>query len=384
MNEPLTSSPPTAAPAVARPFPWLTLLGWLATTAILAALFLPGLLYADDVYWLELYSRYMALALFAVSVDLVWGYTGLLSLGQGLYFGLGVYMVGYSLQLQKAAQQAGKPLVAAPDMAMPKFMEIMGRLPAVPSWIAPLIDINLALILAIVLPTFVATLFGLVTFRRRIKGVDFSLITQALLLAVYLLVRNQLPYTGGVVGMQGLAKLTLFGHKFVGTHLYYLITTTLVVCFLGCALLMQSKLGKVLTAIRDNEYRVVALGYNPAMYISFIFALAGGLAGLAGALYVSALGTAGPDRFEIGFSIEVVILVAVGGRGTLIGAVIGAVLVNFANTYFNNLAKEAWPILLGSLFIIVVVFMPDGIVGRVKKTALWAKHLLARKQAIAG
>src|SRR5437764_1368652 len=124
----------------------------------------------------------MALALFALSVDLVWGYTGLLSLGQGLYFGLGVYMVGYSLQLQKAAQLAGKPLVAAPDMAMPSFMEVMGRLPAVPSWIAPLININLAVIVAILLPTLIAGLFGLATFRRRIKGVYFSLITQALLL----------------------------------------------------------------------------------------------------------------------------------------------------------------------------------------------------------
>ena len=127
--------PTTLLTAVARPFAWLTLVGWLATAAILASLFYPGYLYADDVYWLELYSRYMALALFALSVDLVWGYTGLLSLGQGLYFGLGVYMVGYSLQLQKAAQLADKPLVAAPDMAMPGFMEVMGRLSAVPSWI---------------------------------------------------------------------------------------------------------------------------------------------------------------------------------------------------------------------------------------------------------
>jgi len=377
------AAPPLPAPIATRPFPLLNALGWLAILLVLAFCFYPGYHYADDTYWLKLYSRYMALALFALSVDLVWGYTGLLSLGQGLYFGLGVYMVGYSLKLQKAAQLADKPLVAAPDMAMPDFMEFQGRLPGVPGWIAPLIDIRLALVMAVLLPTVVAAVFGMAAFGRRIKGVYFSLITQALLLAVYLLVRNQLPYTGGVVGMPGLAKLTLFDHQFVGTDLYYLITTTLVVCFLGCALLMRSKFGKVLTAIRDSEYRVLALGYNTAAYKTFIFAVAGGIAGLAGALYVSALGTAGPDRFEIGFSIEVVILVAVGGRGTLIGAVIGAVLVNLANTYFNNEAKQAWPIILGSLFIIVVVFMPDGIVGQVKKIALWVKHLLRDRKSLA-
>lgn len=370
-------------PTTTVPVSRLQLLGWVVMALVLAFLFYPGYRYANDTYWLKLYSRYMAIALFALSVDLVWGYTGLLSLGQGLYFGLGVYMVGYSLILQKAAEKADKPLIAAPDMAMPDFMRTMGRLPGVPGWIAPLIDIRLALVMAVLLPTVVAAVFGLAVFGRRIKGVYFSLITQALVLAVYLLVRNQLPYTGGVVGMPGLAKLKLFDHQFVGTDLYYLITTTLVVCFLGCALLMRSKFGKVLTAIRDSEYRVLALGYNTAAYKTFIFALAGGIAGLAGALYVSALGTAGPDRFEIGFSIEVVILVAVGGRGTLIGAIIGAVLVNLANTYFNNEAKEAWPIILGSLFIIVTVFMPDGIVGQVKKLAAWAGHRLAKSKPLA-
>jgi urea transport system permease protein len=380
----MTDAAALATPATAaKPFSLFRLLGWLATALLLALLFYPGYRYANDTYWLELYSRYMALALFALSVDLVWGYTGLLSLGQGLYFGLGVYMVGYSLKFQKAAQLADKPLVASPDMAMPEFMEFQGRLPGVPSWLAPLIDIRVAAVMAVLLPIVVAAVFGLAVFGRRIKGVYFSLITQALVLAVFYLVRNQLPYTGGVVGMNYLAKLTIFDHRFVGTDLYYLITTTLVVCFLGCALLMRSKFGKVLTAIRDSEYRVLALGYNTAAYKTFIFALAGGIAGLAGALYVSALGTAGPDRFEIGFSIEVVILVAVGGRGTLIGAIIGAVLVNLANTYFNNEAKEAWPIILGSLFIIVTVFMPDGIVGQVKKLASWVGHRFAKNKPLA-
>src|SRR5262249_32208550 len=153
------------------------------------------------------------------------------------------------------------------------------------------------------------------------------------------------------------------GQTFVMEKMYFLVAGTLVACYLACAGLMASKFGRILTAIRDNENRVLALGYDTARYKTFIFAVAGALAGLAGALYVSALGTAGPDTLGIGFSIEVVILVAVGGRGTLIGAVLGAILVRFTNTYVNDEFKGAWPILLGSLFVLVVVFMPDGIVG---------------------
>jgi urea transport system permease protein len=334
----------------------------------LLALFLPGWFYGDDRYWLPLFSRYMALALFALSVDLIWGYTGLLSLGQGVYFGLGVYAVGYCLKLRQAAEAAGKPFVAAPDMALPNFMEYC-RLPAVPVWIRPLIDIRLALALAVLLPTLLATLFGAVTFRSRVKDVYFSLITQALLLAVFMLVDNQQPYTGGRVGMTDLAKLTVFGHKLEMASLFYLITGTLVACFLGCALLMGSKFGKVLTAIRDSEYRVLALGYNTAMYKTFVFALAAALAGVAGALYVMLERTAGPDRFGISFSIEVVILVAVGGRGTLVGPILGAVLVTWGKTVVNNtdVLKPYWPILLGALFIGAVLFLPDGIVGGLRR-----------------
>jgi urea transport system permease protein len=370
-----TVLPETAAPAAKS-----HLVSRVFVVLFLLALFLPAYLFGDDRYWLPLFTRYMALAIFALSVDLIWGYTGLLSLGQGLYFGLGAYAVGYSLKLQQAwlAAGRGKPFIAGPDMPLPDFMAYC-RLPEVPFWIRPLIDIRLALVLAVLLPVLVATLFGLVTFRLRVKGVYFSLITQALLLAVFTLIDNQQPYTGGRVGMTYLAKLELFGHKFQMASLYYLITGTLIGCFLGCALLVRSKLGRLLTAIRDNEYRVLALGYNTAMYKTFILALAGGLAGLAGALYVSAMGTAGPDRFGIAFSIEVVIMVAVGGRGTLIGAILGAVLVNLAGTYINNEYKEAWQIILGSLFIAVVLFLPEGVVGWVRRQAAWLQKLTARK-----
>jgi urea transport system permease protein len=340
-----------------------TLLRRALTLLFLLALFGPPFLFGEDKYWMPLFNKYVAIAIFALGVDLVWGYTGLLSLGQGLFFGLGAYAVGYSLKLHHAAQAAGAP---PGTVVLPDFMEYC-RLPEVPFWVAPLVNIWLALAVALVLPTLVAALFGFVTFRLRIRGVYFALITQALVLAMFTLVVNQQPYTGGVVGMTYLARLELFGHTFNTTGMYFLITSLLVVCYLGLAWLMRSKFGKVLTAIRDNEYRTLALGYNTAMYKTFAFALAGMLSGLSGALYVAANRTAGPEYFGIAFSIEVVILVAVGGRGTLIGAILGAILVRLANTYINDEYKGAWPIILGSLFVLVVVFLPEGIIGLFRK-----------------
>jgi len=413
---------------------------WLVVVLCVLALWLPAYFFARDLYWLPLFTRYMALAIFALSVDLVWGYTGLLSLGQGLYFGLGVYAVGYCLKLRQAALLMEQPYVAGPDMALPNFMAF-NRLTHVPAWIAPLIDIWWALALAVVVPTLVAAVFGMVVFPRRIKGVYFSLITQGLLLAIFTLVDTQIAYTGGRVGMNGCRELELFGQRIETSgryrltgrslmelqdkgvpaslvaklksdfikerrfeteedfldhlkryipaaelqpyqdvvvkqatnffQLHYVVVAVLVIAFLACTWLVHSKFGKVLTAIRDNENRVLALGYNTAMYKTFIFALAGGLAGVAGALYVSNLGTAGPDRFGIVFSIEVVIMVAVGGRGTLFGAILGAILVSFGETYIGDLSREFWAIIMGTAFIFVVLFMPEGIVGFLPKLIKW-------------
>jgi urea transport system permease protein len=366
---------PESAPSLPRRRFWTKL----PAALFLLALFLPPYLFAEDKYWLPLFTRYVALAIFAVSVDLVWGYTGLLSLGQGLFFGIGVYAIGYSLKLQKTAEQAGQP---SGTLMLPDFMAYC-RLEAVPSWIAPLLNTWLAIAVALTLSTAVATLFGLITFRLRVRNVYFSLIIQALVLAVFILVVNQQAYTGGVVGMTYLGNLQLFGHKFQMASMYYLVAGILVLSFLGCYLLVQSKFGRILTAIRDNENRVLALGYNTAMYKTFIFSLAGGLAGLAGILYAAALRTAGPDVLNIGFSIEIVILVAVGGRGTLVGAILGAILVNLAKTYVNDEYKNTWPIVLGFLFVVVVVFMPDGIVGEVRKLPGRVQKIVGRLRTTA-
>jgi urea transport system permease protein len=354
--------------------------------------------YGGDSYQLPLYTKYLAIAIFALSVDLIWGYSGLLSLGQGLYFGIGAYAMGYSLILQQAALDSDRPLVYAADMIRPAYM-LQCRVNEVPVWIGVLINHWLAFAVALTLPTILAGLFGWIVFRRGIKGVYFSLITQALLLMTFTLVRAMRPYTGGVDGLTSLASLKLFGYDFEmiaprrdpNPAMYYLIASFLAVCFLGCALLMASKVGRLLTAIRDNENRVLALGYNIANYKTFIFTLAGFLAGLAGALYVAANGSAGPQFFSIADSIEIVIIVAVGGRGTLIGPIVGAVLVGAAKTYisdqlkvtWNNNTITLWPIVMGVLFIVVVLFLPDGLVGGGRRLAAWVRGKIGRRAVAA-
>lgn len=386
MTDPRTLAAPPPPPAVSAPvvrpaaprsrtndlLPWALLLLGLALVPVLVG---------DSDYRMAQFAKYLALAILALGIDLVWGYTGMLTLGQGLYFGLGAYSLAYCLEMQQVAATAG----AKPGTVAPGFMNYT-NLPVThpdyqPPWalkyIAPLADTWVALAAAVLLPVVVATLFGLVTFRLRIRGVYFALITQALLLAVYTLVLNQQPLTGGFVGIKNLADLKLLGLTFNdGLHaraMYFLCAGVLVVCLFACWLLVHSKVGNVLTAIRDSENRVLALGYSPASYKIFIFAFAGALAGIGGALYTAANGLAGPGYLDVTFSIFFVILVAVGGRGTLFGAVLGAVLVSTARDRISELnagpfnGAEYWPIVLGILFIVVVLFLPDGIVGGLRK-----------------
>ena len=347
---------------------------WLLLIAVLG---LVPLVAADNNYRLAQFAKYLALAILALGVDLVWGYTGMLSLGQGLYFGLGAYSVAYSLEMQKVAAVAR----AIPGTIPPGFMEYT-NLPIThpdyqPPWalpfIAPLANIWVALAAAVILPVIAATLFGLMTFRLRIRGVYFALITQALLLAAYTLVLNQQSLTGGFVGIKNLADLNLFGMAFNDSKqalpLYLLVAGTLVVCLVACSLLTHSKVGKILTAIRDNENRTMALGYNPAAYKVFIFAVAACLAGIGGAMYTAANGLAGPEYLSVAFSIDLVVLVAVGGRGTLFGAVFGALLVGLAKDHISERSAELWPIFLGCLYVGVVLLLPQGILGALRQLA---------------
>jgi urea transport system permease protein len=402
--EPVLPSTPPATTTAAADVPSLSIWhGWLskgATTFFLLALFIPGFLYADEPFYLNLFTRYACYALFAVGVDLIWGYTGLLSLGQGLFFGMGAYAVGYSLILQKAEQRG---------LEMPDFM-FQCRLESIPPLIAMFHDTWVGVVIGLTVPTIIALILGFVMFQRRIKGVYFSLFTQALVLAMFMLVNRQRPYCGGVDGLTYLARFNLFGYEFDenGAPLFFMVTGILVTCFIAMAILLNGKFGKVLTAIRDNEFRVMALGYNTAMYKTFAYVIAGFFAGLAGALYTAANRSAGPQWFSIAFSIEIVIYVAVGGRGTMVGAILGTLVVNVARTYLNDngtafseflkwfvpkIAKafghdmtftepaKLWPIWLGAMFIFVVLFMPDGIIGLLKNlTARITRRFQANPQ----
>ena len=378
MTEPAPAIEPAAPASVHAGLAPVNRTRFLFFLVFLALLYVPGFI-LDPNYRLPQFNRFLALALFALSVDLIWGYTGLLSLGHGLYFGMGAYFTAYSLKLQKAAMDASDfatkgRYYQGRDMAMPDYM-FQGQLNEVPALIAPLINIYLALFLAVLVPTVTATFFGWVVFRRRIKGVYFSLITQALVYAFFTLVSTQRSYTGGVDGQPGLANLELFGFEFTNYFHFNLVGVTLLCLFaLASYALIQSKFGKILTAIRDNEFRVMALGYDTAMYKTFVFGFAGMVAGVAGSLFVCANESAGPQFFSIEESIVVVIFVAVGGRGTLVGPILGALLVSVGKDQINSRFAEAWPIVLGGMFVGVVLFLPDGIVGGLARILKYVKR----------
>ncbi|HZZ82725.1 MAG TPA: hypothetical protein VFE62_29775 [Gemmataceae bacterium] len=386
---------------------------FLLFAAFLGSLFLLPMVIQSPLQ-IEKLNRFLTLALFALSVDLIWGYTGLLSLGQGLYFGIGAYLVAYSLNLQGANMRDRGPEYRywyGPDMGLTEFM-FQGQLNEVPSLLAPLVNPYLAIFLAVAIPTLLAGLFGYVVFRRRIKGVYFSLITQALVYAMFTLVSNQRSYTGGVDGQPGLPHLELFGFAFRDRRdLNLMITVILVLFGILSYLIVHSKFGKILTAIRDNEFRVQALGYDTSMYKTFIYAFAGFMAGIAGALYVSSIRSIGPQVFSIEDSIVVVIFVAGGGRGTLFGPILGTLLIGFGQDRISSMGDVAiptdllnwlnledeiveaagtwcklnftrlWPIVLGTLFVTIVLFLPDGIVGGLVRLGNWIARLFTRKNS---
>jgi urea transport system permease protein len=398
--EPAASPPQGAATRIATLAK--VLLPMIGILAFVLALFLPAFIYADSTHRLILFNRCVALAVFALGADLIWGYTGQLSLGQSLFFGLGGYMVAYSLKLKQEAAKYNESgletIVRSAGEIPPDFMVGYGNVdlgdpsfvpPDALGWIAPLGNIWMAVALALLLPMMVALLFGLFTFRRRLKGVYFSLITQALVLVAFLVVDNQQLFTGGRPGINEIAHLEVNGLTFdrsknaaskvpdettevfglkLNRHrnmqdLYFLNASILVICFLACLALVWSKFGKVLTAIRDNEPRVLALGYNTAMYKLFAFTLSAGLAGLGGALFVPVVGKMGPTYIDVVSSIEVIVFVAVGGRGTLVGAVLGTFLVHYGTSFIGEIVPDLRPIILGGLFVAVVLFMPRGIIG---------------------
>ncbi len=308
-------------------------------------------------YYLNLFGKYLALAILALGMDLIWGYTGILSLGQAIFFGFGAYAMGMYLMLASSGQ-------GVYGERIPDFM-VWNRVTALPLFWKPFQYFPLALLLALVLPALVACVIGILTFRRRVSGTYFAILTQAMAFATWLLFNRNELNLGGTNGLTDFKSLFGFSLNTPGTlRILYMVTALLLVwSFIVCKWLVGSKMGLVLTAVRDQEQRLRFLGYPIAQYKIFIFALAAALAGLSGALYAPQVGIITPSQIGVLPSLEVVVWVATGGRGTLIGALLGAVGINAARSFLTASYPEWWPIILGGLFVGVVILFPDGLVG---------------------
>lgn len=328
---------------------------WLAGGALLVlAAFAPFLLSAYD---LNLMGRFLALSLTAMGLVILWGEGGVLSLGQGVFFGLGGYALAMHLKL--AALSGGD--------TMPDFM-LWSGLSELPGWWGLFASPVAALIGVVVVPAAFAAAFSWLVFRRRIGGVYFALITQALALAFATLLISQQAYTGGFNGLTDFK--TLFGVDLTsaGTAkgLYWITLAIVVLGFVACRLLLASRFGKILRATRDGANRVRFLGYDPAPYKVLAFTVAAVLAGVSGALFTLHSGNISPALVGVAPSIEMVIWVAVGGRTSLAGAIAGALLVNFAKDKISTVLPAFWLYALGGLFIIVVTVAPKGLAGMVE------------------
>lgn len=312
-------------------------------------------------YAITLLGKIMCYALVAVAMDLIWGYGGILSLGHGLFFALGGYAFGMYLM-----RQIGRDGSYGADI--PDFMVFLDWKELPWFWLGS-DSFGWAAVLVIALPAAVAFVFGYFAFRSRIKGVYFSIITQALTYAAMLLFfRNETGF-GGNNGFTDFQRV--LGHAVTapGTRLvlFGLTALALAATLVFAAWLVKSKFGRVLTAIRDAESRVMFIGYNPLWYKLAIWVVSAALCGIAGALYVPQVGIINPSEMSPGNSIEIAIWVAVGGRGTLIGPIIGAFVVNLAKSWFTVSFPEYWLFFLGLLFIVVTLMLPQGLVGLWKK-----------------
>jgi urea transport system permease protein len=335
---------------------------------LLAGLLLAPLFLTD--FRVNLLGKFLALAIAAIGIDLLWGYAGILSLGHGIFFGLGAYGMAMYLKLEASG---GK---------LPDFMAWSG-LTELPWFWKPFANPLFAIAAALAVPMALAGLLGYLTFRNRIKGVFFSILSQAVVLIVVTLFIGQQAYTGGTNGITNFK--TVFGFSLsspaVQTFLYYLTLTVLIAVYAACRRLVASRTGKVLVAIRDGENRVRFSGYDPTAYKVFVYVLSAGLAALAGILFVLQVGIISPAMMGIIPSIEMVLWVAVGGRGTLSGAVLGAILTNGAKSFFSESFPDVWLYFMGVLFIVAVLFLPQGLAGLVKEVRGWRQQAKGGKLA---
>ncbi|MGD1932915.1 MAG: urea ABC transporter permease subunit UrtC [Candidatus Phaeomarinobacter sp.] len=312
-------------------------------------------------YTVTLIGKYLCYALLALALDLVWGYCGILSLGHGAFFALGGYAMGmYLMRMIGPRGVYGDPI-------LPDFMVFLNwtELP----WYWQGFDIfPFAMLMVMFVPGLLAFAFGLFAFRARVTGVYLSIITQAMTFALLLaFFRNELGL-GGNNGLTDFKEILGFDIQSDGTRVGLFVATAvaLAACLAICRAIVNSQAGKVLLAVRDAESRTRFLGYSAENYKLFVWVVSACMAGVAGAVYVPQVGIINPSEFSPANSIEAVIWVAVGGRGTLVGPIIGAIVVNGFKTWFTGALPEIWLFALGALFILVTLFLPHGIVGTVR------------------
>jgi urea transport system permease protein len=339
----------------------------LASVLVLTLLLAVVLPLALDVFRLNLVGKYLTYAFVAIGLVMVWGYGGVLSLGQGVFFGLGGYAMAMFLKLE-ASDPVSTKIQSTPGI--PDFMD-WNQLTALPALWVPFKHLPFALIAVVAMPTLLAWIVSFAMFKRRVGGVYFAIITQAVALILTVLIIGQQGYTGGVNGMTDLK--TLLGWDTRTDHakyvLYYVCVALLIGSILLCRWIQTGKAGTLLLAMRDKEDRVRFSGYDVANFRIFTFCLAAALAGIGGALFTLQVGFMSPSFVGIVPSIEMVIFAAVGGRMSLVGAVYGALLVNAGKTYFSESFPDLWLFLMAALFIGVTMAFPMGLAG------LWDEHV---------
>jgi len=320
--------------------------------ALILILLIPGIL--PDARLNQL-GRFLALAIAALGIDLIWGYTGLLSLGHGVFFAIGGYAFAMHLKLQ---------IPPTASSQLPEFMSLYG-VTELPWFWQPFYSFPFSVVAIFLIPAILGGLLGYLVFRNRIRGVYFSILTQAATIVFFNFFNGQQKLINGTNGLTDFK--TLFGATVNGRdtqYIFYILTILfLVATYALCRWLTSGRFGRLLLAIRDDEVRLRFSGYNPTGYKVLVFAISAGLAGIAGALFTVQTGIISPKAMDIAFSIEMVIWVAVGGRATLSGAILGALLVNFGKSFLSEQFPEVWLFFQGALFLIVVTVLPDGLVG---------------------
>ena len=325
------------------------------------------LLPADSFFYVSTYTitllgKYLCYALLALAVDVVWGYCGVLSLGHGAFFALG----GYGMGMYLMRQIGDRGVYGNPEL--PDFMVFLNW-DALPWYWLGIDQFWFAMLMALLVPGLLAFVFGWLAFRSRVTGVYLSIMTQALTFALMLaFFRNEMGF-GGNNGLTDFKELLGFDLQAGGTRigLFVISAICVVAALYGSRYIMKSRFGRVVVSIRDEEARTRFLGYRTDHYKVWLFVYSALLAAVAGILYVPQVGIINPGEFSPINSIEVVVWVAVGGRGTLYGAIIGALLVNYAKTKFTTIVPEGWLFALGALFVWVTIFLPQGIVGWLEK-----------------